>query len=345
MFVFTRSYTMKIDRLPSGSYRFQKQINGKRHSFTFDHKPTKKEIEQAVYEKMNSNITLSTASGRTFEECAEEYIKIKANVLSPSSIRGYKSVINNMSSYFLGLTIGSIDQLAVQKEINDYSVSHSPKSTRNLHGFISSVLKMFNPGLVLHTTLPQQEKAKDGYIPTSDEIRSILKESENTVFFIPFSLACYGMRRSEICALKYPDDFDGNIVHITKALVLDENNVPVLKSTKTTGSERDIVIDDRLLSEIEKAGVVYDGYPNSLPRALRRYQLKLGIEHFRFHDLRHYFATELSHMNIPEEDILAMGGWTSPYTMKRVYRHNRILEDTAAKKDISNKIANGIFGS
>ena len=50
-------------------------------------------------------------------------------------------------------------------------------------------------------------------------------------------------------------------------------------------------------------------------------------------------------MNIPEEDILAMGGWSSPYTMKRVYRHNRILEDTAAKKDISNKIANGIFGS
>ena len=91
--------------------------------------------------------------------------------------------------------------------------------------------------------------------------------------------------------------------------------------------------------------MIYDGYPNSLPRALRRYQIKLGIEHFRFHDLRHYFATELSHMNIPEEDILAMGGWSSPYTMKRVYRHNRILEDTAAKKDISNKIANGIFGS
>ena len=37
---------MKVQKLPSGSYRVQKTINGKRRSFTFDHKPTQKEIEE-----------------------------------------------------------------------------------------------------------------------------------------------------------------------------------------------------------------------------------------------------------------------------------------------------------
>ena len=43
---------MKVQKLPSGSYRVQKTINGKRKSFTFDHKPTQKEIEEEVYKSM-----------------------------------------------------------------------------------------------------------------------------------------------------------------------------------------------------------------------------------------------------------------------------------------------------
>lgn len=38
--------------------------------------------------------------------------------------------------------------------------------------------------------------------------------------------------------------------------------------------------------------------------------------------LRHYFASKMSSMNIPEADIMRMGGWETDYVMKGVYRHS-----------------------
>lgn len=42
---------------------------------------------------------------------------------------------------------------------------------------------------------------------------------------------------------------------------------------------------------------------------------------FSLHKLRHYFASYMSSLNIPEADILEMGGWETDYVMKNVYRH------------------------
>lgn len=325
---------MKIEKLPSGSYRFQKMIDGKRHSFTLDHKPTKREIEELIAEKLTSRVTASNAPKSSFHDCALEYLSIKENVLSASTSRGYNSIIRNMPDWFLDMRINDIDQLTVQKLINEYSSTHSPKSVRNYHGFVSAVLDMFCPGLALKTTLPKKKKYI-GYIPTSEDISRIMPLVDGTRYYVPFRLGCYGLRRSEVCALKYPDDFTGNVIHIDKAYVSDDNGDWHVKSTKSTEGERDVYIDDELLTRIKEQGYVYDGFPNSILRHLAKCQQELGIPHFRFHDLRHYFATELSQLNVPEADIMQMGGWATADTMKRVYRHSRIQNDMKTQKSIS----------
>ena len=38
--------------------------------------------------------------------------------------------------------------------------------------------------------------------------------------------------------------------------------------------------------------------------------------------LRHYFASKMSAMNVPEENIMKYGGWETDYVMKGVYRQN-----------------------
>lgn len=103
-----------------------------------------------------------------------------------------------------------------------------------------SILGMFCPNLKLNTTLPQKVK-NEPYIPSDDDIKKILEYSKDTEYEIPIVLACYGMRRSEICALT-PDDIDGDVVTIDKALVQDENREWVVKMTKTTESTRKIVV-------------------------------------------------------------------------------------------------------
>ena len=170
----------------------------------------------------------------------------------------------------------------------------------------------------------------------------MLQHLYGTEFEIPFILGCYGMRRSEICALTI-NDIEGNVVHITKALVQDKDNKWVVKSTKTTQSTRDIIIPSETADKIRAQGYVYKGFPNSISRHMSKLEKDLGTEHFSMHKLRHYFASRMSALGIPEADILKMGGWNSDHVMKSVYRHSMIDKERDAKQEIANKLSQELF--
>ena len=127
---------MKIEALPSGSYRATKMYKGKRYRVTFDHKPTEKEVTIALAEKMEE--TETGASG-TFERVANEYISNRKGVISPATERTYNIKINQLSDHFKSLNIYDIASEDVQREISRFSKGHEPKTTKSLYGFISSV--------------------------------------------------------------------------------------------------------------------------------------------------------------------------------------------------------------
>ena len=166
----------------------------------------------------------------------------------------------------------------------------SPKSVSNHHGFISAVLNVFSPNLKLNTTLPQKSK-NEPYIPSDDDVKRILEYASGSKYEIPIVLACYGLRRSEICALT-PEDLDGDVVTINKALVQDENKEWIVKQTKTVESTRKIIIPVEIADKIREQGYIYIGHPGKISDYLYRTQKKLGIERFSIHKLRHYFASK-----------------------------------------------------
>lgn len=286
----------------------------------FDHKPTQAEILSALGEKDFS------AKKGSFLYCANSYIESKSNVLSPSTIKAYQSILDSViPDDFKKKNIAQIDQQDIQYLINDYASEHSPKSVRNLHGFISAVLRQFRPQMRIYTTLPQK-CPNEPYTPTEEDIRRILDASkDDKTYHVAFQLGVMGLRRSEICALTL-DDIDGNTLTIDKAYVQGIGNKWYVKSTKTTAGTRKIYIPDSLIAEIKENGCIYEGYPNKMYVALKRYQDKLGIPRFRFHDLRHFFASYAHSKGIPDADIMASGGWKSDYTMKQIYRHELSAE-------------------
>lgn len=150
------------------------------------------------------------------------------------------------------------------------------------------------------------------------------------------------MRQSEICALT-PEDIDRDVVHINKALVLNENNEWVIKTTKTTESTRDIVVPVELCRKIKDQGYVYMGYPNSIGYFLAKEQKKLGIPLFSLHKLRHYFASKMSAMHVPDENIMKMGGWRTDHVMKSVYRHAMQDKEMELQREAARKMGNSIF--
>ena len=330
---------MKIEKLPSGSYRIRKMYKGQTYQIVTDYKPTQKEAIKLMAEELEK--VKGSNADKTFIYAAEEYLKMKSNIISPSTIKGYRSLMSQYSEQFMNMNLLKIENTDIQKEINLLSAGRSPKTIRNLHGFISSVLSTFRPDMKICTTLPKNVK-KEPYIPSDDDVRRILEESKSTKYEIPLILACYGLRRSEICAL-FPSDIEGDVVHINKALVTDENNKWVVKNTKTTESTRDIIIPMELSAKIREQGYIYKGHPNSILRFLKRTEDKLGIPQFPLHKLRHYFASKMSAMNIPDADIMHMGGWKTDHVMKDVYRHSMIDKEEQAKREASEKLRKTLF--
>lgn len=53
------------------------------------------------------------------------------------------------------------------------------------------------------------------------------------------------MRKGEALALEWSDiDFENKIIHITKGVSLDENDVPIISTPKTKKSVRTVSIDN-----------------------------------------------------------------------------------------------------
>ena len=72
--------------------------------------------------------------------------------------------------------------------------------------------------------------------------------------------------------------------------------------------------------------------PNAVTDRFIRIRDRLGSK-IRLHDLRHYNASVMHALNIPEKYAMKRGGWKTPHVMKNVYQHAfkekaRIVDDT-----------------
>ena len=319
---------MKVEKRTDNSYRIRKMVDGQMHTFHFDHKPTD-------YEKYKAFEEITWAKERdkcTMETYMNKYIDSKRNVLSPSSILTYERFLKGFSEKFLNIPLFELTQYDVQEEINLYAKTHAPKTTKSLHGFIASVTGLFRPELILRTTLPQNIK-KETYTPTQDDIKAILDAAEGSEDYVGFYLGVYGLRRSEVCALEL-SDLEENALHIHANMVWNKGWIKK-ESPKTDESNRTVYLSDELVSVIQDQGYFFKYSPNKLAEHLHKYQDKLGIPRFRFHDLRHFFASYASTI-MPEADAMALGGWKSDHIFKRIYRES--MEDSRKKSaDIFSK--------
>ena len=327
---------MKIENLKNETYRVRKMYQGHVLTAYFNERPTDSEAALVIADMIRNSDIVEKGS---FEDYCNKYIESKSNVLSPSTLGGYKKIVRTLSKELKRKELSKIQQIDIQNEINEYAKDHSPKSVHNLHGFISAVLGVFRPNMRINTSLPQKKKYAH-HLPTTDEVQKILKASEGTPYHIPFQLAVLGMRRSEISAAKI-EDLHGNYLSINKARIYDENNhIMTRDNTKTEMSTREIYLPDSLVEEIKEAGTIYDLTPPMLVKTLHKYQDALGIERFRLHDFRGFYATYAHSIGIPDEFIKKSGGWASDSIYKTTYRD--VLQEKT--EEMQKKFTDGLFG-
>ena len=310
---------MKIEKLPSGSYRVRKQINGKMIRVTFDHYPTETEILLAFGDHLNdlpvSNDIL------LFGNAAKQYVEFRRNVISPRTVKEYLQMPDRLSKKFVSMNIYDITLNDVQAEVNRLAKTKSPKTVKNYCSFIRSVIKAYRKDFGGKITLPQQVIVEP-YIPTDEEVIKFLTyiKEERPKYYVLVVLAAYSLRRSEIMAIT-ADDLDGNILHVTKAKVQDENNKWVIKVNKTPKSRRDIEIPQDVADMIRENKYAFNYHPGDISKVINTACKNLNIQRFTLHKLRHYFATRLLEKKVDVMTIAALGGWSSPAMIYNRYGH------------------------
>lgn len=323
---------MTIEKLPSGSYRIRKMVDGKLYTKTFDHKPNQAECEKAIASCLKDKPTLSING--TVRQCVAGYMESKSNVLSPSTIKGYTSMIKQIDDRFMDMKMSDLTLPILQNEINRYAIDHSAKSVSNYSGFLTSVARFVGLG-IQSPTLPTKERSQ-AYIPSKNDIKRIVDYFKDTEYEAAILLSIYGLRRSELMALTL-DDLSGNILTINKAKVEATEGRWITKTTKTTDSTREVIISDHLADLIRNQGFIYNRSVGYLRDLLYKAQSDLDIPHFPLHMMRHFFASYMHDQGYSDKQIMSAGGWKTNQVMKSVYQH--ALDIQSAKQNMASDIA------
>lgn len=317
----------KAKKLPSGNWRVRvfshRDENGKQvfQSFTASTK-AEAEAHAAAY---NANKHRIQRNDLTIKEAVERYIDVKEGTLSESTIAGYVKY-SKMIKSIDHLKINKITSADLQTFIGKFNEKHSPKTVKNAMGLILSAIKMFKPDAVFSITLPMYVKPKLR-IPNDADIRALMAAAPRKMKLC-ISLGCKSVRRGEICAIKLKDIEKINDtqyqIHIHGDCVQDRNNKWVYKDTpKTPESDRYVLVSKQVIDLIDttdKDAYIVDYCPETISHNFTALAKKLGIN-MRFHATRHYYASIMAVLGVPDFITAEMGGWRhASGTMKQIYQ-------------------------
>ena len=327
----------QIAKTKSGKYSARvylgEDAKGKKHHKQFTH------ADRRVLQSMIAEFEMTHREYRdseTFGVCLDKYIAQRDGIVSPSTIRGYKSIQRVLKSEygaFCGLSLSSIGRTDIQKVINSlHAKQKSGKYIKNIHGLISAVL-IENDYVSPKVTMPKATP-KHTYEPSKEDIKATLEAARGTDLEIPILLGIHGLRRSEICALKYPEDFIDDVVHVHSAIVYGDKQTVHEKETKTEMSDRMVPISAECLELIQKQAYVTHKTMAAITLAFEKLLIKNSIPKYRFHDLRHFFASYLHELGFSDAQIMKLGGWKTDSVMKNFYRY--ALPDENIKSKVGN---------
>ena len=351
-------------KLKSGNWRCQIQVHGKRYSCTGR---TKKEAQDAA-KLLFAGIDKEERIPMTVGKAIDNYISSKEKVLSPSTIVAYKKIRRNDLQSLMDINISDLDQLQIQISVSeDMAKGKSPKTIKNAHGLLTAVLKQHRPQFVVTTRLPQNNPAMVR-IPSEEEMKKIWAHAKGTSYELPILLASWlGLRMSEIRGLKYGDFEDGKL-HVQRAVVkgptgfiekgtktISGNRIIVLpelidkmvkdkkaarievvRADRLTGTKKYIVVDDEYLFNF-KSNAIYKGFVAICKKA--------GVEHYRFHDLRHFAASEAHALGIPDKYAMKRMGHATDNMLKTVYQHTLSDKEDTFAKTIDEHMAELYYGT
>lgn len=323
---------MKAIKTPSGKYRVQVVAGynefGKRvvKSFTAEH-----EWEAIKMAEDFKRGVITDKNELTVYGAFNRYIESRCNILSPSTIKGYRTIRDSRLQAIKDVKIKDLTVADVQMAVNLDAKRLSRKSIRSAIALLGSALDLQDVELKLSKVTLPMPVPKDKYIP---KVELVLKAIIGTELELPCLLAMWlSLRVSEVRGLQFKDiSPDKQSIYIRRAKMEIDGRDVLRECNKTIKSTRKNTLPKYLYELIEKVPhetddefIVQMSY-DVLRRRFKKLMVKNGLN-ITFHTLRHEFATTLNDLGIPPEYIQKLGGWSTDNVMKSVYTHTIINKE------------------
>lgn len=227
-----------------------------------------------------------------FEDFADEYLRVHS--ANHKSYRGDLDNIKTLKKFFAGKYLHEITSLDVEKFKTERSQDVSFATVNRALAVLKSMFNRAiewkkareNPCKIVRLFKENNQRLR--YLE-KDEIRKLLGNCSGHIKDIVIIALCTGMRRGEILNLKWTDcDFRRDTIRLTRTKNSEIRTVPMNAKVKST-LVRVRKHPDSPYVFCKADGTPYGDIKTGFWTAIK----KSGIINFRFHDLRHTFASHL----------------------------------------------------
>jgi len=222
----------------------------------------------------------------SFNEMADLYWELHAKHKPSASVAGYQ--LKMLKAHFGNTSLDKITVPDILHYLNGVRERGSAATANRHHNTLRAIFnraieweKSLGPNPAAKVKQFRVENSRTRFLENGEITRLLAVCDEDIQALVSFALFT-GMRQAEILNLRWEHiDFTNGVIHVLKTKSGDPREIPIASTLRT------------LLDSLRKG----DGGPvfNISARALCRHFSKAlylaGIANFRFHDLRHTFAS------------------------------------------------------
>lgn len=310
----------------TGTWYIQLRLNGVSHYVNGSSSKECRDKARLLKSEYSAGVREIKKGVPTLTEAIDRYIEKRRNTLSPSTIEGYRHI---QRGRFVDIMQKPIDaKTDWQSVCNAEALLCSPKTLRNAFRFVVSVLGENGINAPKVTLPPLNTNMRQWLEP--EQIPPLIAAAVGTASAFPVLLALHSLRRSELLAVTWDDiDLQRGVIHVSGAIVMDENRNYIEKPTNKTQSSNRVVpiMIPELRAALEdvppdkRVGHLVTCSPNTVPVLINRACRAAGVPEVGTHGLRHSFASLAYHLGMSELETMELGGWSDAGTMRKIYTH------------------------
>lgn len=289
----------------------------------------------------------------TLRYYVEAWLRDKETTTRPNTVKSYRDYANLHILPALGdVSVRDITWRTLQRLYEGLLKTHKVVTVRKYDIVVSGALEdavrddviPVNPAALVKWPKRAQPEARPFDPREAGQILAMAENAPEPMHSAIILGLCYGLRRSEVCGLRWLDiDFEQGTMHIRHTVTQNGKVLLDMDSTKTKRSNHVLVLIPStaayfrgLYAQQKAAGLPMDKVvarpdgkflrPDGVYNRFKTLIKKNGIDTaIRFHDLRHFAGSMLADHGVPLKQIQAFLGhdYNSPITSK-VYIHEEL---------------------